>query len=608
MSAIAGLATRDDSPMIARTCAQMLAAQQIYGPDGSTVRSGGGGAALGRALALCVPQDKLDAQPISIGDGRYTLVADCRIDNRDELADMLDLRSHAERMSDAAFVAAAFERWEAKSFDRLRGDFAVAVWDDRERNWILVRDVFGNAPLFFHQSAELTAIASMPQGLNALAALPGRPDTDFIAQTLRTLSMHGAGSHWQGIQRVMPGHLAILGFDGVTQRPFWTAPTGTLKLRDRREYAEGLRERIEHAVSKRLRGETRIATHLSAGLDSSTITGAAASLLREQGVVTAFTSAPRAGYDAGRVGFLADEQALAAATAALHANVEHVVVRTRDVPLGALVDRQFQLAQQPAANICNLGWMHAIADAVQARGLRVLMPAQFGNLALSYDGVHRLSDPLARSQWGRALAALLTGASGGAGALRAMLGLARRAWLVRLAPGGEDAGAEHRVPIYNESVRHLLARVDHGPNRKALYAGWRIDERDPSADRDLFDFVARLPLSVFHESGMSRALIRRAARGWVAPEVLAERRRGYQAADWHEVVSAQRTWLAEQVDAMSGDGAVAGLIDTQQLSGLIADWPERGWHEPEVRDRYRFELLRSISVGHFMRRASGANR
>lgn len=601
---------------VERECGRMLAAQQVYGPDGSTVRLAGTGAALGMSLAHCLPEDRFDTQPISLAEGRFTLAADCRIDNRIELTTLLGLRDRQHRMSDGAIVAAAFERWGEACFDRLRGDFAVAIWDARERHWILARDPTGNTPLFFHCSANMTAIASMPQGLNALHALPGKPDAAFVAYTLRTFSMRGAGSYWQRIQRVMPGHIAILRFDGSSQYPYWTVPSTILRLRDRREYAAALREKIELAVSRRVRGETRVATHLSAGLDSGTITGAVATHLLGSGKVVAFTSAPRLGYDPGPVTFLADEEALAAATARMHANVEHVVVRARDTVLSEAIDRQFHLAQQPAANVCNLGWIHSIASAAQERSLTVLMPAQFGNFALSYDGAHMLSDPIARGDWGRAGLAFLSAGRDRLGLLRRSLGTfapsltqgLRGERHVRFSPGRSIADTQLTpdapVPVYAEAQRDAIGRVDNGPNRKAMFAGWRIDERDPSSDRDLLDFAATVPLTVFRD----RALIRRAAKGWMADEALRERRRGYQAADWHETLGMQRPWLATEMAAIADEETIAELIDIERLGGLLENWPEGGWHRRDIQEKYRSALLRGISIGHFMRRARGSNR
>jgi hypothetical protein len=85
MSALAGRWNFDGNPEAAASCRRMLAAQQIYGPhDGAQWDDGG--IALGRRLFRLLPEDAFDRQPLAGGGGRYRLVADLRLDNRDELA------------------------------------------------------------------------------------------------------------------------------------------------------------------------------------------------------------------------------------------------------------------------------------------------------------------------------------------------------------------------------------------------------------------------------------------------------------------------------------------------------------------------------------------
>jgi asparagine synthase (glutamine-hydrolysing) len=620
MSALAGIAFADTQRLAERECARMLAAQKIYGPDG-TAQTSAGIAALGRALACCLPEDEFDQQPISIAGGRFTLIADCRIDNRAAIA--LDCGLNTTGLSDTAVIAAAFNRWGRDCFDRLRGDFAVAVWDNQERCFILARDALGTMPLFFHHSKDMIAIASMPQGLNVLPQLPAKPDPDYVAATLRSFSVDGLGSFWQGIGRVTPGHIATLDFGGVQQRRYWLMPQGHLRLKDKRDYAAALREKIEHAVSSRLRGETQVATHLSAGLDSSAVTGAVATQLRGTGRVFAFTSAPREGYDLHRRNLIVDESVAAAETAALHANIDHIIVRPGADWSIAAVERQFQLAQEPAANICNLAWTHGIADAVKARGLKILIPGQMGNFAMSYDGMHMLSEPLSRRDWREAFGNLMTSGPGKSRLLSSWLNIFGPSWYVKLrqpdfgrhaglSPGRDADATRFIMPrikaSYRDTIHEALLRVDLGPNRKALYAGWGIDERDPTMDRDLFDFTATLPLSVFRHNRTSRALIRGAAQKWVAPSVLAETKRGYQAADWHEGMTSKREWIGQEVAAMADYAPIAELLDIERIEQLVSEWPEGDWHNAATTRDYRLMLLRGISISHFMRRAAGSNR
>src|SRR5260370_20699824 len=95
MTALAGVWRFDKRPDAEDACARMLSAQQIYGiHDVSHWENGD--VALGRRLTRLLPEDMFDSQPLVGGGGRYVLVADIRLDNREELARELGLAGGPE--------------------------------------------------------------------------------------------------------------------------------------------------------------------------------------------------------------------------------------------------------------------------------------------------------------------------------------------------------------------------------------------------------------------------------------------------------------------------------------------------------------------------------
>lgn len=615
MSAIAAITRKGSAPATGE-CARMVRALRVYGPDGAADVNAGS-AQLGVARANKLPEDRFDRQPLTLCDGRFVLVADCRIDNRADLLSACGKPALSE-VSDAAVIGFAFEKWGENCFARLRGDFAVCVWDNAQQRFILARDIIGAAPLYFHHSDRMMAVASMPMGLHALEDVPRGPDTDYLKATLYNFGMAAEGSFWQAITRVKPAHIAIVSWQGVETRRYWSPPTERLRGGDHAEYAAELRRLILQATERRLRGSTHIGTHLSAGLDSGAITGAAAELLTGRGRITAFTSAPREGYDVPGAPDIIDESPRAAATAALHDNIDHVILRSRAEWSTDAIERMYQYSQQPSANICNLSWIAAIADAAKARGIKVLMPGQMGNLAMSYDGLHSLTEPLSRFDLGGVLRNMWQTRSSFLTLARHTAAYYGGALMDAIRPSGalksyhvghKDSEPPVQRPAWDYAgvMMETLDRVDLGPAHKALYAGWGIDQRDPTYDRDFFDFAASVPMSMFRYQGLERSMMRTAAKGWVAPEILESTLRGLQAADWHEGVSAHRGWVKEQMAAMRDHPEAAALIDVERLERIAAEEPE-DWHEPMTTINHRLVLLRGISIGHFVRRASGSNR
>jgi asparagine synthase (glutamine-hydrolysing) len=102
-------------------------------------------------------------------------------------------------------------------------------------------------------------------------------------------------------------------------------------------------------------------------------------------------------------------------------------------------------------------------------------------------------------------------------------------------------------------------------------------------------------------------LARTALADRIPADVLNEKLKGRQAIDWHEGLSAARPQLADEVSRLAEVAPAARALDVARLRRLVEDWPTDGWHRSEIIEPYRLALLRGVSSGHFLRRASGAN-
>ncbi len=644
MTAIAGLWRLDGRPDATEGCERMLAALRMYGPDASAAWDGGD-VALGRCLKRTLPEDACDRQPL-VGPGGLVLVADARVDNRDELARALGIDGERLRaLSDAELMLRAYERWEADALDRVYGAYACAVWDAARRRLILAKDGVGLRPLYYHRADGLFAFASMPKGLHALPETPYAANEDKLAELLMLVPDWGPDTLFNGVEKVEAGTFVVVRPDGgLDVRRHWEPARQTLRLASADAYAEGLREQLDQAVGSALRGARNVAAQLSAGYDSAAVAATAARLLAPSGGrVHAFTAVPREGYvDTAGGPRLIDEGPLAAATAAMHPNIDHTLVRSAGrSPLAAL-DRNFLLFERPVLNICNQVWVDAINDAVRERGLSVLLVGDMGNLTLSYGGAELLPELIrARrlTRWLREARGLHKGQQvRWVSVLARSLGPWFPAWLWNRAHrinGSADLDLASYSLIRPDRVRELdlaarakarqldlayrpwkdgyaarlwaLRRGDRGPHQKGVLAGWGIDVRDPTADRRLVEFCLATPTDQFMRDGAPRALARRALADRLPAEVLNAALKGYQGADWHEGLTAARGELATEIERLAACAPAAAALSTERMGEMMRDWPQSGWDRREVADPYRLALLRGVSAGHFLRRAAGSN-
>jgi asparagine synthase (glutamine-hydrolysing) len=187
-----------------------------------------------------------------------------------------------EPTDDAALALAAYRHEGAKGVERLEGDFAVVIWDRKERRLLASRDVMGGYPIYWMHQGETVALAT---GLRPLVALLHRRELnlEFLGEVLmlpRAEIDYFEGTPFQGVHRLVPGWSLTTDLSRGTlqQHEFWkwaekATDPGTNRIEEMAaRYAELLRQ----AVRERLHG--CVASHFSGGMDSTAI----ALLAREQ--------------------------------------------------------------------------------------------------------------------------------------------------------------------------------------------------------------------------------------------------------------------------------------------------------------------------------------
>jgi asparagine synthase (glutamine-hydrolysing) len=589
--------------------------------------------ALGRNLYKTLPEDEYDQQPVLGGDGRFLLVADIRIDNRAELiAEMRIGAAEAAGLADSALLMRAIERWGEAVVDHLSGDFAFALWDELEQRLLLARDPTGQRPLHYFSGNGLFAFASMPQALWAVPGVPAEADPPRMAELIAELRPPPNKTYYKEIFRVQSGHIVAVDQRGVRERCYWSPPLRQLRLSSDDEYVEMFRDAVDSAVRARLRGtDGVVATHLSAGYDSNTVTATAARLLSScGGKVLAFTSAPREGFD-GTVprGRVADESPYAALTAALYPNIEHIIVRSSGKSQLDLLDETHAFAQYPVGQLSNNVWWSAINAEASRRGARVLLTGQAGNHTVSAPGIVILADLIREGRWRDwwREARLLPRRSPMRvrGVLAKSFGpwLPKPLWLLlnavflgsSLRANTPHLLSAHWASLIDNSVnpgrdtipprdtyrlrRELLQNMDPGTFRKSALAQWGVDERDPTADSRLITFCLSLPYDQLLKNGLPRPLARRALSDRLSSTILESAPRGYQMADWYEPLTPER--LRKELEIIRESEFASSLLNVERLASMIENWPTSDLNGNKAVQEYRFAFLLALSAAHFVR-------
>src|SRR5436853_1394866 len=160
-------------------------------------------------------------QPIANEDGTVVVVQNGEIYNYRELMHELERAGHRFRTRcDTEVLVHGFEQWGGRLWERLRGMFAVAVWDARHRRLVLARDRFGIKPLYYRDAGSELSFAS------ELDALPhGDVDVDALEGFLAFNVVPGPLSIFEDIRKLLPGDVLTWEAGAVTTERFARAPS-----------------------------------------------------------------------------------------------------------------------------------------------------------------------------------------------------------------------------------------------------------------------------------------------------------------------------------------------------------------------------------------------
>lgn len=290
-------------------------------------------------------------QPMSSPSGRYVILFNGEIYNHEAIR--ADLRGAHDRFrghSDTEVLVAAFEHWGVHStLAKLRGMFAIALWDRETEELWLVRDRMGIKPLYVLHSDRGVAFASEARAFHECPLYDGGVDPAAARQFLQRLYVSGPPSILDGVQRVAPGELRRFqlrtgAVRQVARETYWdlldVARRGSESLiADPDEVAERFHDVLREAVRLRLYADVPIGAFLSGGIDSTAVVGMMQELSSEP--VRTFT----VGFE--DAGF--DESTIAADTAQ-RIGTRHTRVSVSSGELLQLVSDLPGVSDEPMAN------------------------------------------------------------------------------------------------------------------------------------------------------------------------------------------------------------------------------------------------------------------
>ena len=280
-------------------------------------------------------------QPFANEDGTMQVVANGEIYNFAEVKEDLARRGHRFRSrSDVEVLVHAYEEWGEAFLQRIRGMFALAIWDSRTQTLIAARDRAGEKPLYYAHTPQGLRIASEIKALLSRPEVDRTVDVEAVDQFLTYEYVIAPRTIFKSIHKLLPGHYLVYRAGELAVRRYWDAASVAVREWTEAEAAEALRATLSKAVRSQMMADVPIGLFLSGGIDSSAV----GVLLRDApggSDVTSFSM----GFDDGSYNELPYAREVAALCGTKH--IEGMV--TPDV--ASLFDRLIVHLDEPFADV-----------------------------------------------------------------------------------------------------------------------------------------------------------------------------------------------------------------------------------------------------------------
>jgi len=546
MCGIAGIIRWDGAPVVETELRAMCGAMTHRGPDDEGLYVNGGVGLGMRRLSII----DLDGghQPVCNEDRSVWVVFNGEIYNYRALRRDLERRGHVFRTaSDTETIVHLYEDYGPHCVDRLRGMFAIAIWDARRRQILLARDRLGIKPLYYAERDGELMFASELKPILQLGRVPRELDWEAVRHLFTFLVTPPAQSIVAGVKKLEPARVATAR-DGSSLRieRYWDVDFAEpAHQATEGELVEQLRGLLEESVALHQVSDVPVGAFLSGGVDSSAVV-ATMSRLNSQPVKT-FS-----------VGFADDdfsELAPARKVASLYGTEHHELVLEPDVV--PLIDEFAWFLDEP------FGDTSAIATYMVSK-----LAAEHVKVVLTGDGGDEIFagyDKYVVEDRGRAYDLMPGSLRRAAGAVGAVMpeGMRGRRFLRHFALDGARRYLDAQSIVHPDEMDTLftpeaaarmapydpwtasMAHLDAGPDwMSAVQYGdlqtylpldvltkvdrmtmaHSIEARPPLLDHRLVEFAATIPPHLRYRNGTTKYLFKQALRG-VLPDAIIDRRK-----------------------------------------------------------------------------------
>lgn len=500
-------------------------------------------------------------QPFMSEDQSVISITNGEIFNYQDIRHELEEKGHRfHTRCDVEILPHLYEEHGVELVNKLNGQFALAIYDDRRRTLFLARDHFGIAPLFYSIVDGLFLFASEIKALLEHPSISREVDLTGLDQVLCFPGLVSPTTMFTNIKSLENGTALIVSESGVKKWQYWDLDyplmTEEPDKRDKNYYIEGLREQLSRAVSKRLVSDVPLGLYLSGGLDSSVVTALACA------------NQPNMGYKSFSISFKEKEMCegrYQRQASQFFKTLHHEVsIGPRDIV--DRLEKTLYHTECPVKETYDAACL-ALSELTKLNGVSVVLTGQgadeilAGYIGYRFDEFHsnqrRFGD---REQQEREIRARLWGDPEFAydGNYFLLEDIKRKLYSDQVKSLLPQFNCFLSSPINKERLagRHILHRrsyldfklrlVDHllGDHGDRMSMANAVEARHPFLDVEVVKFISGIPPSLKLKDLVEKYALREAARAIVPRDIIDREKFGWFAPGSPDIVRLSNEWIS----------------------------------------------------------------
>lgn len=572
------------------------------------------------------PESVYEQLPVYLDQEKILYTSEGRIDNRNELSRFLSL-SLNDQIPDGVLILKAYLLWGKDCVAYLKGQWSFAVFDYKEQELFIARDQSGYTALYYYQDATGFYFSSSIKSLLTLPSYQKQLNELHLVRSLTLWDIHDTidQTFYKNIFVLPLAHSLNLKNKNIRVQKYWHPEYIPLtKHKNPQDYTVVMLEIFTRAVSARLRSKTPVASMLSGGLDSSSVSYIASELLKQKNkTLTTFSHVPLYNYelkaDKENQTRILDETPFIMEVVKAAGNIDPFFLISADYSLIKGMKDCIEICSEPVHASGNLYWVLDIFNTTAEKGYDTLLTGEGGNGSISFHGLdyllpykfttfiqhpykfirQQIVKPIAYKYFKDLIRKRNVTDSLQTYALSIFC---NPAVLKKYGIIEDIKSGNKEILVYYKDVRERKKLFIDQYNGRSLAGAacghhFGIELRDPTTDVDLMEYFFSIPNEVlFDEHYNNRMLVKRMMKDKLPDSVLFEKKKGLQSADIAYRVKAQEAEISATIDSVLKSPAANHYID---LPGLNATWQQYK-KQPYV-DPYSYQrLLKALHFAMFL--------